>query len=242
MTTSDFNVSKDIVPGWNGNLTYPMHVDGPVKHTLERITVLAENGSPQYVDNQSMLFSDGVAIQYAGGIQISLEIGILSLASQITLTPLPSGGPSWYTYTLLSFLGRDSTPETPISSQSVCTSIASSLPLNYNAGLQLYTWDLTHPLLPTLLTSFSTLQFTFTNSSGTSTTVSIPLALLNLTLTPPLVPETIPYFLCRPYSPENDTGEYYLGRAFLQGAFIGQNWDSGVYFLAQAPGPNLPRS
>ena len=330
MTTNDFNVSKDIVPGWNANLTYPMQVDGPVKHTLERITVLAENGSPQYVDNQSMLLSDGMAIRYAGGIQISLEIGILSLASQVTLIPPPSGGPSWYTYTPLSFLGRDSTPETPISSQSwglhmgsaqcnipgslyfggydqnrllgapgifddsatpvtgisinstieafpstnnlldaassssssnaflsiipepalpylylppaVCTSIASRLPLNYNAGLQLYTWDLTHPSLPTLLTSLSTLQFTFTNSSGTSTTVSIPLALLNLTLTPPLVPETTPYFPCRPYSPENDTGQYYLGRAFLQGAFIGQNWDSGAYFLAQTPGPNLPRS
>ena len=34
-------------------------------------------------------------------------------------------------------------------------------------------------------------------------------------------------------------GEYTLGRAFLQAAFVGVNWepDVGLWFLAQAPGP-----
>jgi hypothetical protein len=40
-----------------------------------------------------------------------------------------------------------------------------------------------------------------------------------------------------------DGGSYTLGRAFLQAAFVGVNWQTdlnGVWFLAQAPGPNTP--
>ncbi|KAL9633440.1 MAG: hypothetical protein Q9164_004695 [Protoblastenia rupestris] len=81
-----------------------------------------------------------------------------------------------------------------------------------------------------------------------ATTVVIPFALLNLTLTPPLVKAPTSYFPCRPYqvsssgNADSRTLQYYLGRAFLQGAFVGQNWDTGSYFLAQAPGPRLPES
>ena len=122
----------------------------------------------------------------------------------------------------------------------ICTSLASRLPLKFNSDLDLYTWDLSHPSLPILLSSLSNLRFTFTNTSNITTTIAIPLALLNLTLTPPLVKTPTPYFPCRPYTPVTGSAQYYLGRAFLQGAFIGQNWDTGSHFLAQAPGPSLP--
>jgi len=119
--------------------------------------------------------------------------------------------------------------------------------LNFNSDLQLYTWDLGHPSLPILLSSLSNLRFTFKNSSNASTTIAIPLALLNLTLTP-LVKTPTPQFPCRPYIPKlpggtvSGSAQYYLGLAFLQGAFIGQNWDTGSCFLAQTPGPSLSQS
>jgi hypothetical protein len=130
----------------------------------------------------------------------------------------------------------------------VCTSLAFHLSLNFNPDLQLSIWDLGHPSLPILLSSLFNLRFTFTNSSNTFTIIIIPLALLNLTLTSSLVKTLIPYFPCRPYIPNlpGDTGsgsaQYYLGRAFLQGAFIDQNWDTGSYFLARAPEPSLPQT
>ncbi|KAL2072385.1 hypothetical protein VTL71DRAFT_11728 [Oculimacula yallundae] len=48
-----------------------------------------------------------------------------------------------------------------------------------------------------------------------------------------------PYFPCNAQS----RGKYSLGRAFLQAAFVGANWNvnnnQGVWWLAQAPGPNV---
>lgn len=130
----------------------------------------------------------------------------------------------------------------------VCNSLATYLPLTYNPSLDLFIWKTSHPSLMQFLTSLSNLEFTFTNNSGISTIIVIPFALLNLTLSAPLVSKPTSYFPCRPYSNDEagiiDSGtfQYYLGRAFLQGAFIGQNWGTGSYFLAQAPGPVLPSS
>ena len=56
----------------------------------------------------------------------------------------------------------------------------------------------------------------------------------------PLAPTPTQYFPCRPLT---NGGSYTLGRAFLQAAFVGVNWQSdlnGSWFLAQAPGPNTP--
>ncbi len=130
----------------------------------------------------------------------------------------------------------------------ICNSFATYLPLTYNPSLDLFIWDTSHPSLIQLLTSLSNLEFTFTNNSGISTIIVIPFALLNLTFSAPLVDKLTSYFPCRPYSNDEagivDSGtfQYYLGRACLQGAFIGQNWGTGRYFLAQAPGPVLPSS
>jgi hypothetical protein len=62
---------------------------------------------------------------------------------------------------------------------------------------------------------------------------------LNLTLQAPLVDADTPYFPCMPTS-----NNYLLGRSFLQAAFVAVNWGTGEgagnWFLAQAPGPNVP--
>lgn len=71
-------------------------------------------------------------------------------------------------------------------------------------------------------------------------TINVPFKLLNLTLQEPLVHTPTQYFPCRPLI---GGGSYTLGQAFLQAAFVGVNWGTdlnGVWFLAQAPGPNTP--
>ena len=337
LTSDELDIRSDSIPGWNGNLTDPLRLNGSVTHILERITISPEGGDEQYLANLTFLISDGMTVNYSEGVQTSLDTGILSLASKWsdeTNVFRAFGGAFVKTYTPLAFLGDYEQRDVPISASwglhvgsarhnvsgslyfggydearilgtpgifnsaailltnvfinstfaafqstsnllnlssssssnvnvlvvpepavpylylppAVCTSLASHLPLSFHSDLQLYTWDLDHPSLSILLSSLSNLRFTFTNNSNISTTIAIPLALLNLTLTPPLVKTPTPYFPCRLYTPElpgaavSGSAQYYLGRAFLQGAFIGQNWDTGSYFLAQAPGPSLPQS
>jgi hypothetical protein len=94
-----------------------------------------------------------------------------------------------------------------------------------------------------IISSPSLLEFTFRLNSSVSqnVTINLPFSLLNLTLTAPYVHQPTQYFPCRPFYAD----AFYLGRAFLQGAFLGVNWmdssnHNGVWWLAQAPGPNTP--
>lgn len=130
-------------------------------------------------------------------------------------------------------------------SSATCNAIASHLPVTLNAGLGLYTWNTADPAYTTILSSPTYLSFTFLNIGTTSLIINVPLQLLNLTLTTPLVQTPTQYFPCRPYVATNTgagDGVYFLGRAFLQGAFAGINWEQGKFFLAQAPGPAVGAS
>jgi len=127
--------------------------------------------------------------------------------------------------------------------QSSCDSIAADLPVKFDSRLGLYLWQTDDPLYSKIVSSPSLLEFTFRLNSSTSQnmTINLPFSLLNLTLTAPYVDQPTPYFPCRPFYADT----YYLGRAFLQGAFLGVNWmdstnHNGVWWLAQAPGPNTP--
>ena len=129
--------------------------------------------------------------------------------------------------------------------KSTCDAIAQYLPLTYNSNLGLYFWDISSTAYSTITSSSSYLSFTFRlNSSVTeTTTINVPFSLLNLTLTAPLVNTPTQYFPCTPFSTGQSYGIPTLGKAFLQAAFLGVNWgleDNGVWFLAQAPGPNTP--
>ena len=67
--------------------------------------------------------------------------------------------------------------------------------------------------------------------------IKVPFALLNLILDKSIITRSKTYF---PYkSIKNSNGEYYLGRAFLQTAFTGINWEIYKFFMAQAPGPDI---
>lgn len=130
--------------------------------------------------------------------------------------------------------------------KSTCDAITANLPVKYQPNLGLYFWDTASSLYETIITSPAFLSFTFRlNSSITQNmTINVPFSLLNLILTPPLVTTPTEYFPCNAgFDYGKSYGQYTLGKAFLQAAFLGVNWGlngDGSWFLAQAPGPNTP--
>ncbi|KAJ9615311.1 hypothetical protein H2200_001386 [Cladophialophora chaetospira] len=123
-----------------------------------------------------------------------------------------------------------------------CKAITSQLPVTYIQSLDLYSWNVTSPDYQNIVSSPSYLAFTFqVHESSDNMTIKVPFALLNLTLTPPLMDDPTQYFPCKSYSPQGPNSqsgnEYHLGRAFLQAAFIGMNWNQDIWWMAQAPGP-----
>ncbi|KAH0149381.1 hypothetical protein KCU67_g11083, partial [Aureobasidium melanogenum] len=109
--------------------------------------------------------------------------------------------------------------------QETCAAVTEHLPVEFNETLGLYVWNTSAPSYQDIMTSPSYLSFDF--SSGTSTdTIYLPFALLNLTLEWPLVDSPTQYFPCSPY--QSPDGKFHLGRAFLQGAFMAQNWQTGT--------------
>lgn len=129
-----------------------------------------------------------------------------------------------------------------------CAALASHLPVKFQPKYGIYFWDTTNPQYEKIITSPSFLEFTFRESASVSTniTVKLPFALLNLTLSTPLINTPTPYFPC--FGGQDPTEKWSLGRAFLQAALIGVKWEDkaaatpGSWFLAQAPGPNTPKT
>ncbi|KAF2441973.1 hypothetical protein P171DRAFT_433574 [Karstenula rhodostoma CBS 690.94] len=119
-----------------------------------------------------------------------------------------------------------------------CDNIAKLLPVTYDSDLKYYLWDVNDPLYSKIVSSPAFLSFKFAPAAGESDNVAIkvPFALLNLTLEHPITDSPRQYFPCVPYE-----GSPVLGRAFLQAAFLGRNWNSGMSWLAQAPGPGAVR-
>ncbi|OBT77689.1 hypothetical protein VF21_03724 [Pseudogymnoascus sp. 05NY08] len=126
--------------------------------------------------------------------------------------------------------------------QSTCDSITKNLPVTFQPKYGLYFWNTADPKYKMIVSSPSYLSFTFRLNSAVSQniTIKVPFSLLNLTLTSPIISTPTLYFPCFPGQVPG--GIFSLGRSFLQAAFVGVNWQSGngVWFLAQAPGPNTP--
>lgn len=130
-------------------------------------------------------------------------------------------------------------------SGATCSAIAQNLPMTFQPSLGLYTWNTANLLYTSILKAPTYLSFTFLNVSTTRLTINVPLQLLNLTFTPPLVSKPQQYFPCRPYTATNTdagNGAYFLGPAFLQAAFVGVKWEQGKFVIAQAPGPAVGAS
>ncbi len=118
-----------------------------------------------------------------------------------------------------------------------CDEIVSDLPVTFDSTSGYYLWNISSPNYTTVVTSPAYLSFSFPPAPGTSNNVVVkmPFSLLNLTLMPPLVSEPKQYFPCMPYNPDN--GVMTLGRAFLQAAIWGKNFNRGTFWLGQASGP-----
>ncbi|KAL0942040.1 uncharacterized protein CTRU02_204803 [Colletotrichum truncatum] len=123
----------------------------------------------------------------------------------------------------------------------ICEGIANNLGLTYRKDIGLYLWNSSRPgSVSDFVNSPSYLAFVFADKTATNITVKVPFKLLNLTLEPPLVTEKVNYFPCK--SIDTEYGFWQLGRAFLQAAFLGVDYDNDSLYLAQAPGPALEPS
>lgn len=119
--------------------------------------------------------------------------------------------------------------------ETVCEEMGKHLPLNFDENLGLYLWKTSDPAY-SIVNSSVALEFKFTPPSKKVNIIRVPLRLLHLTLTSPLVEKDTPYFPCRPTKSRQD---YALGRAFLQAAYIGMNWHEEIFWMGQAAGPKM---
>ncbi|KAG9568223.1 hypothetical protein KCU71_g2242, partial [Aureobasidium melanogenum] len=121
-----------------------------------------------------------------------------------------------------------------------CSALAEKLPIYFDPTTQYYLWNTSDPSYETTINSPAYLGFHFTPAPGNdaNVTIKVPFKLLNLTLTSPVVSSSVQYFPCMPFNmPRGD--QWRLGRAFLQGAFLGYNTQTNTMWLAQAPGPGV---
>lgn len=127
-------------------------------------------------------------------------------------------------------------------SPETCAAVTENLPVIFNSQVGLYIWNTTDPQYEKIVKSPAYLAFVFQNAGNGNLTIKVPFQLLNLTLEAPIVTPTQRYFPCRPFYANDHSGSYFLGKAFLQAAFIGINWQVEKFFLAQAPGPGVGAS
>ncbi|KAH0349113.1 hypothetical protein KCU83_g5670, partial [Aureobasidium melanogenum] len=121
-----------------------------------------------------------------------------------------------------------------------CSALAEKLPIYFDTTTQYYLWNTSDPSYEITINSPAYLGFHFTPAPGNdaNVTIKVPFKLLNLTLTSPVVSSSVQYFPCMPFNmPRGD--QWRLGRAFLQGAFLGCNTQTNTMWLAQAPGPGV---
>ncbi|KAK3690192.1 hypothetical protein B0T22DRAFT_481366 [Podospora appendiculata] len=118
-----------------------------------------------------------------------------------------------------------------------CEKAASYLPVTWDSVLGYYVWDVSSPRCARIVSSPAYMGFVLTDRQGKNVTIKVPFRVLDLTLSSPIADPPIAYFPCK--SVDSTTGYWKLGRAFLQAAFLGVNYNNNLTFLAQAPGPWL---
>ena len=118
-----------------------------------------------------------------------------------------------------------------------CSAIVEHLPVTLQRFTNLYIWNTSDPSYTRIMQSSAHLDFVFENSGLGNLTIKVPFQLLNLTLDAPIVSPPIQYFPCQPFHASDGSNHYFLGKSFLQAAFLGMNWERRKFFLAQAPGP-----
>ncbi|KAK2751213.1 aspartic-type endopeptidase [Colletotrichum kahawae] len=129
----------------------------------------------------------------------------------------------------------------------VCAAAAEYLPVYFHNDLGLYVWNETGEAVRVhrIVNSPAYMSFVFSDISAENVTIKIPFKLLYLNVSPQRNGSSADtrYWPCKPWNEEETTLEsgfpIPLGRAFLQGAFIGYNYDRKRFYMAQAPGPDV---
>ena len=189
----------------------------------------------------------GPVIKYSAQSSLSLidiEIGVetgdspFDFEMQTDLLKIPSGGQ--FTGYLPTYLK----PEYPyiFINQETIDAVANLLPVTFSQSAGYYLWDTQDPKYKEITSSPAYLGFVFPSVSGDSanTTIKVPFKLLDLTLESSVTGLTsdVPYLplMAAPLTGDNAQSTIF-GRAFLQAAFMGTNWNTNTSWLAQAPGP-----
>ncbi|KAJ2991022.1 hypothetical protein NUW58_g2677 [Xylaria curta] len=123
-----------------------------------------------------------------------------------------------------------------------CEAASQYLPVTWDRSTGLYLWNQNDPKYASIIKSPAYLGFIFADRNGSNITIKVPFQLLNLTLSSPLVDSPTPYFPCKTVSDQMSTTHWPLGRAFLQAAFYGVNYEKQITFIAQSPGPDMGTS
>ena len=257
------NVNGQTIPGYgnvNGNIpsnSFGLHY-GSVP--LNQTGSLVFGGY-----DQSRVLGDAAAFDLVGGNNqmigqlLDIEIGVETGWTPFTNDTIHYSGPSsetniTYINGLLqhngSFPNGQPTVINPIvpyffMSPQTCANIAQNLPVTFQPGIGLYTWDTNGSAAAQyqqIVKSPAYLAFVFESPGASNITIKVPFALLNLTLEAPIVSTPQQYFPCRPFYANDGSGYYEFGKAFLQAAFIGMNWQKNKWFMAQAPGPGVGAS
>lgn len=184
----------------------------------------------------------GQTSSFDGEVQLlDIKFGVETGAS-----PLPFNSKDQLLITNTSQPGQIQVSPDPLSPymylpKQTCDAITNGLPISFDDKSKYYLWNTNDPNFQKLVTSPAYLAFQFPPSPGQTDNVviKVPFALLNLTLTPPIVSTPVQYFPCMPDNPQS--GTYTLGRSFLQSAFLGRNWNRKTTWLAQAPGPGVAK-
>ena len=257
------NVNGQTVPGngnANGNIpsnSFGLHYGSVPLH---------QTGSLVFGGyDQSRVLGDVAAFDMVGGNNqmigqlLDIEIGVEAGWTPFTNNTASYSGPSSETITsyitgLLqhnaSFPNGQPTVINPIvpyffMSPKTCANIAQNLPVTFQPGIGLYTWDTNGSAAAQyqqIVRSPAYLAFVFESPGASNITIKVPFALLNLTLEAPIVSTPQQYFPCRPFYANDGSGYYEFGKAFLQAAFIGMNWEQNKWFMAQVPGPGVGTS
>ena len=126
--------------------------------------------------------------------------------------------------------------------QETLDAVTSLLPVKFSQSAGFYLWDTQDPSYKQIINSPAYLGFVFPSETGNTAnmTVKVPFKLLNLTLEKSAsgLSSDVPYLPLMATELGTDLSlDILLGRAFLQSAFIGTNWNTNTSWLAQAPGP-----
>lgn len=155
--------------------------------------------------------------------------------------------------------------------QDTVDAVVKHLPVTFDISSGYYLWQVNDPSYNRIVNSATYLGFVFPTTSGQAgnLTIKVPFKLLNLTLEAAAsgLGSDVPYFpisecaydsldACERTGHQADIGavhngyasasnydDYaFLGRAFLQAAFVGTTWQHNISWLAQAPGPGSTRT